>query len=355
MTKKMKQIYEALVESLLSLPLSQNLYVFGGPEELDPSFIDLVASYIIFEYIKYAYDTNDKVYPLRHFLIEKTDDERMLQSRILKYVLKYKKEEIKKLHIKLPEGHKYSEADMRTIARRLEGYKITKMNFYEHQNIHDLEIIKVIVENRIISAKKIPNNRLIEMFDQYDSLVNSLFKRAKNDDEDLVFATIAFFNLEWRYPIEILYRISKLMERNNQQTINENDLALLCSFIRVESRFGGWYTGDSRMIKERITTFLGMFYCDLSPDFYEEMRNLIKEIFVLGIQYKELMRTEDGELYKDWFQNNTSVKDWASFLKEYNLFAIWQKKEWTNKSIKNMRYLISVLFNQKYKNPENRS
>ena len=121
MTKKMEQIYESLVRSLLTLPLSQNLYVFGGPEELDPYFIDLVVSYVIFEYIKYAFDMNAKEYPLRHFLIEKTDDERMLQSRILKYVLKYKKKEIKKLHIHLPKDHKYSEVDMRTIARRLES------------------------------------------------------------------------------------------------------------------------------------------------------------------------------------------------------------------------------------------
>lgn len=47
-----------------------------------------------------------------------------------------------------------------------------------------------------------------------------------------------------------------------------------------------------------------------------------------------------GILLKEWFASQTTIVDWADFLKEYNIFAIRQKKDWSNKHIRFVRNLI---------------
>ena len=343
MTSAMRRLYLDIIGSLGTLPPKQKGYIFGYPGKEYFGFVHYVAAYITLEFIKYSFDKSDPEYPLRHFLEEKTDDERMLQSRIMKYVLKYKKEEIERLGITLPEGHKYSQIEMDTIEKRLAGYRLTEMNFFEHQNIHDLEIVKSIVERRIMHAKKVPNAHFKEVFEQYDVFVSSLKSRAAKSDRDMVFASLALFTLEWHYPIEMLYQLSMMMEARNITEIDEKDLNLLCAPISVESMFGGWFTADSRMVKERIELFLSLFDDELDDSLKEETRSRIKEIFVLGVKYKEVITASEGGLYKDWFARESSVADWASFLRCYDIFSIWEKKEWTNRRIKNMRYLMGVL------------
>ena len=68
-----------------------------------------------------------------------------------------------------------------------------------------------------------------------------------------------------------------------------------------------------------------------------------KEIITLGALYKEVVSTNDGGLYKDWFRKESTVEDWASFLKLYDIFSIWERKEWTRTRIQNMRYLFDLI------------
>ena len=52
---------------------------------------------------------------------------------------------------------------------------------------------------------------------------------------------------------------------------------------------------------------------------------------------KERIETENGQLLKDCFSEQTDVHDWASFFRHYDVFAIYEKrKEWNNKVIRNM-------------------
>jgi hypothetical protein len=52
---------------------------------------------------------------------------------------------------------------------------------------------------------------------------------------------------------------------------------------------------------------------------------------------------EEEEPYKEWFRKESSMADWASFLNYYDIFSIWQKKEWTRARIQNMRYLFDLV------------
>ena len=356
MTENMMRLYLDIIASLGTIPNQYKHYLFGSGKEA-PVCAALIASYLAFEYIKYSFDATSAEYPLRHFFVEKTDDEKMLQSRILHYVLKYKESEIRDLGIKLPKSHKFSHVEMDTIEKRLAGYRITEMNFFEHQNIHDLELIKAIVERRIISAKKIPNQTFVSIFEQYDNFASSLKDRSKKSDQDMIFASIALFTFEWRYPVELLYKLAIFMEEQGISSINERDLVLLTGHITVESILGINCTGDSRMVKERAFCFLNLFDESLEDEEREGMRSWIKELFALCVQYKEIKTSAQDAFYKDWFLKESSPADWASFLAQYDVFSVCEKKRWTNKRIKNMRYLLNILFPKKpsAKNPEKRS
>ena len=119
---------------------------------------------------------------------------------------------------------------------------------------------------------------------------------------------------------------------------------LLCgNFVTIESMFDGSVTMSSRMVLERTMLFSSLFSKKLTAYARQEMMDWIKEILVLGEYYKECVTTEDGEAYKERFRKETGMPDWASFLERYNLFLIWERKEWTNTRIRNMRKLFDMV------------
>lgn len=345
LTDKMDYLLRDIVASLGQLPVEQRAYLFGLADEEDMEWVLGTACYIALEYIKYAYDYDDPEYSLRYFRKGEndTDDERMRQSRITEFVLKYKKREIDLSGVELPPDHKFANVSMHDIESRIKGHRITEMNYFEHQNIHDLEIIKAIVQNRIGYAKKISNTRFIEIFDQYDEFVEEIIAKSKNSDTEMVFYSIALFTLEWHYPIELLYRIACIMEETDIQEINKSDLVLLCGNVKIESMYSGWVTTQSRMVKERLLLADPLFQIGLPESEKEELKTLIKEIIVLVVHYKESLYCNGDMKYIDWFRTESNVSDWASFFRLYDIFSIWTKKEWTPKRIQNVRKLFNLV------------
>ncbi len=346
MTDKMQDLYMDIVEALRQMPPERKVFIFGIDEDEDLDWIMAVANYITLEFIKYSYDYNDPVYPLRHFLDNNDDSERMLQSRIVKYVLKYKKKELERAP-NLPPYHKYSDIDMDNMEQKLKGYRFTEMNYFEHQNIHDLEIIKAIVEKRIVSSKKVSNQHFEEMFEQYDKMVEELMKWSLRSDHDMVFTSLALFTLEWKFAIETLYHIAWLMEDKGIKTIDQSTLILICGGVMIESQFGDSVITDSSMVMERLYVLDFLFDNKNKWPYKQSLIDLIKEILVIGVRFREAVETEDGEPYKEWFRKESTEEDWASFFRYYNIFSIWQKKEWTRKRIQNMRVLYDLIIRPK--------
>ena len=342
MTEKMQVLYMDIIASLGSLPQEKKIYIFGDDDNEDMEWVAAVANYITMEFIKYSYDYSDPEYSMRHFLGDADDSERMRQSRTVQYVMKHKKKELER-YPDLSPDHKFTNIDMDTIEQQLKGYRLTELNFFEHQNIHDLEVIKAIVEKRIGSAKKVPNPRFEDMFEQYDNMVEELIARSNNSDHDMVFASLALFTIEWKYAIETLYHIACLMEERNIKEIDQNTLGLLVGDVNIESQFGGSVATHSRMVKERRYILNAIFDEELDYHYKNELIDLIKEILVIGVYYKEIVETNDGELYKEWFRKQSTEEDWASFFRYYRLFDIWKKKEWTRKRIQNMRMLQNLV------------
>ncbi len=342
LTEKMDMLLKDIIAALGQLPEEQRSYIFGVDDEEDMDWVLAVANIIALEFIKYSFDSTEEEHSLRYFFDKNDDSERVLQSRTMKYVLKYKKLEIESKGGKIPRNHKFANIDMDSIDKRLKGYRLTEMNYFEHQNIHNLEVIKAIVERRIVSSKKVSNTRFQEMFEQYDCLVEQLIERSKLSDYDMVFASFAYFTLEWHYPIEMFYTLACLMEDEDMDTVDLDALILTSCSVKIESRFGGWFNTDSRMVKERMLVLPFLFGKNTSNFNRETMKSLIKEIIALTVKFTELIEADDGGKYKEWFQKESTMEDWASFFRYYNIFSIWQKKKWTRTRIQNVRKLFNM-------------
>ena len=51
--------------------------------------------------------------------------------------------------------------------------------------------------------------------EKYDKLVEKLVAKLDGDDEDVIFATLALFTLEWKYNVELFYNCAVEAEKNN--------------------------------------------------------------------------------------------------------------------------------------------
>ncbi len=135
-----------------------------------------------------------------------------------------------------------------------------------------------------------------------------------------------------------------IMKNAKQSDVDKDNLALLCGHVTVWSLFGGTATTDSRMIKERPFLLYYLMNPETKQHDAETMKSMIRELLVVYVHYMETVTATDGGLYKDWFKKKSSIADWASFLRYYNVFSIWQKKEWTRTRIQNMRKILDVMF-----------
>lgn len=350
MTDKMELLYDDIMAAIFnSIPDEHRDFCF---EECFPIHPFWYGEYIMLEFVKYAYYESLEKHSLRFYFPYQSDDdhsERMRFSRSLKYTQKFKDYNYNYLGDEanwnpvIMEAYKDLIAkDMNDMANRTSGYEITEMGIFEHITIQELRIIKAIVEKRIFSTKKVSNAQFVEMFDEYDCWIEKLQEKSKKSDEDMVFAAMAYFTLEWKYSLEYIYLVAAYMEQNNIEEVDYYTLWAMALPMRFHSRLGIDLAGDNRMIKERqflIPCFIVEGAVDLETEYY---RTKYVEIIGLTALFKE-MESEEGGLYIDWFKDNTNMKDWASFIEEYEIFDTWHKKEWTRKRIRNARKLLEKL------------
>lgn len=175
-----------------------------------------------------------------------------------------------------------------------------------------------------------------------------LIERSKKSDEDMVFASIAFFTFEWRYAIEFYYRVAKYMIEFNVEAFDFYTTYLMTGTFQFESMFRGTIGTDSRFLKDRIELIPVFFDEDVDPMTMDYLKRKYIELLALKTVFMDMPCSEGG-MYIDWFSNNTDISDLASFFRDYDVFQIWQPKTFNNKTIKTMRYVLetSSTFNKK--------
>lgn len=346
MTDKMKIAKHHILMAILSYARDTNDEIVNmlnaGVMSIE-EFIDE----IVMELIRYAYDKNMLKKSMRSHMIDagmKDDDSmRMAYSRMMEYVQKYRSREAEVYDSVLgtyPEA--LNPVPMEEVKEKLAGYQITKMNFFEMTKLQDLGILKSMVEHRLDNSKKVDNTRFMELFSEFEEFVDKLQLTDQMNDEDVVFNSVAYWVLEWKYPFELFYRMALHMEENDYKKVDCHQIVRLAGFCRIQ-RLTGVGASNSRFIKRRNNMVAKVVYDDANKTMDNEFNTYTLEeyLYLKAIIVETYCAdVKKGILLKEWFASQTTIVDWADFLKEYNIFAIRQKKDWSNKHIRFVRNLI---------------
>lgn len=313
----------------------------GGVSEKE--FVDE----IVVEFIKYAFDNSQEKHPLRYYVpygVDENTDERMIYTRLLKYCQKYRDQEYDEFKRKGVDIEELKAKSMQTMDEKKEGYSITPMQYFEMTNIHDMTALKTFVENRLSDVKKVSNTSFKEMLEDYDRNVEEWKEKRLESDYNMVFYSLAFFTIDWKYGFEFAYMLAKKMEQLKVKEIDKNFFSILCARMTIQSFLGCEVGIDSRMIKPRQKMIDILVPEDLkwSNDFEVDQR-CYAELLVIMAQLNNGIKLANGNTLREQFSKETTMEDWASFFKDYDMFGAWHKKELSNNRIRNMRKVLNQI------------
>ena len=109
--------------------------------------------------------------------------------------------------------------------------------------------------------------------------------------------------------------------------IDKNFFSILCARMTIQSFLGCEVGIDSRMIKSRQKMIDILVPEDLkwSDDFEVEQR-CYAELLVIMAQLNNGIKLANGNTLREQFARETTMEDWASFFRDYDMFGAWHKK-----------------------------
>jgi hypothetical protein len=136
-----------------------------------------------------------------------------------------------------------------------------------------------------------------------------------------------------------------LDEKDSLGEIDSRQVCAVCGDSIIPHTNANIYT-HSRFIKQR-GALVPKIICNkekmtLEQDFDNFTLGQYLIIKALMLNYY-CADANSGLLLKDWFVQETTIDDWAEFLKDYDLFSVYKKKEWTDQRIKKVRDLIKQM------------
>jgi len=324
---------------------------------------DLVLQ-ILVECCKYAHDMTKEKHSLRYYLgssIQTEDAVRMMYQRTVKYIKEHREIESeywekRGIHI---EGLVF--ADKKDIQQKREGYGFNSFQFWEIMNVHDMQLVKAVVDRKI-TKKNFTTEQFREYAAEYDDAL-SAFKENFECGNDITFNFLAMFTLEWKYSFDFYYELANEMVQNDISEIPDvaRRLAAFCGMPLIDSRL--LFT-NPEVVSERIHTDSRMlilrrrYVHDIvtlsKSDFEDELDRFIEGIVIIFLMLNRM--TYRGIPIREWFCENSDADDWESVFREYDVYqAFVANKDWSDK--RKIRY-IKELYNQSsfdYKNPDFRS
>lgn len=315
----------------------RNLYA------ISPFNLEDLRDCILMQIIKDAYYESEVKKSLRANRGNDDDDLRMRDSRSMKYAQHYRN--IQHDHIMDITDISVSDLlpdDVLSMDGKLEGHKITEMQYFELNTMADLPLLKAIVNKRICNVKSISNDTFLEYMKEYDELVNNLIRRLDGDDEDVIFATIALFTLEWKYQIELFYNCAVEAEKLNVKEVPKDRITVLCAELSmpIPPDFTQFVHTESRFVLHRLELVRNIY--EDTDELWEEIKDKLWHYFIAKYYIER-------EIIHKWsmpeyFVTHISRDKWANFFREhYDLRKIYKPKEWNNKRIRYVRKLYDTM------------
>lgn len=150
--------------------------------KLSPFNLEDLRDCILLEIIKDAYDEAEKKQSIRANRGSDADDLRMRDSRSMKYAQHYRSLQYE--HILETTGAEVKELlpdDVSTMDGKLDGHKISGMQYFELNTISDIPLLKAIVNKRICDVKSISNDVFIAYMDEYQKFIDGLIGMLDGD------------------------------------------------------------------------------------------------------------------------------------------------------------------------------
>lgn len=303
---------------------------------LSPFNIEDLRDCILLEIIKDAYYEAGKKQSLRANRGSDADDLRMRDSRWMAYAQHYRTLQYE--HVKETTDIEILELlpdDVESMPGKLEGHKITEMQYFELNTMADIPILKSIINKRICDVKKISNDEFIRGMGEYDRLVAHLIDLLDGDDEDMIFATIALFTLEWKYNIELFYNCAVEAEKHKITDVPVHKLATLCAELSMPLPYD--YDPFTRPKIMHTESRFVLHRLDLVPYMYSEPDEAWEEVQDKFWHYFIAKYYITREIIHKWsmpeyFVTHISRDKWAAFFREhYDIRKIYKPKEWTKK------------------------
>lgn len=307
--------------------------------------LDDMIDHIIYEGIKYAYDDYAEKKSIRQHLKDNNmddDSERRKFSRALQYAQYYRDlqfdQVIRENHIAVDELHG---KDMTEFDTRMEGHEISAMNFVELCNMRDIPLLNKIIGKQIQSSKKVSNPTFIALMDQYDAYIDKL-ESGMDTDEAVVYNTELYFTLEWKYNVNLVYRIVLEAEKNGFPEISKDQVRWLCGTVQIPG--SPWYPYNAgvecRMIMHRHKYLPYMFSLETEDEIADrDAKNAAL------YHLKSFIATFNSRKSITELVHTTDMSDRAEFIR--NRYWIWkhhEKKEWTPERIKYARTVYSLIY-----------
>lgn len=311
--------------------------------------IEDVIFQILVECCRYAYLSNAEKHPIT-FYIERDrleqEPERKTIKRIIDYVNERYDVEEKKIKESLNEQvlKPKDTEPVKIKNNRYPEYQLSEFAYWELKNIHDMDIVKAIIEKRIGSSKKVKVDRFIEMVQQYDEVIRSHKEKFLKTPEDTVFSSMVLFALQSRYSLDFFYQISKEMEQEGVKSIPDqyNRLMTMAGKYKCTSalpKLSPEYAHDSdRNIEYPPIIQRIRFVKDMVSEQADET------LFGRVIEFNVLSNAVQSHIYfnklpmRTWFLKNTTIDDWASVFETYNVFRTFvPEKQWSEANIQAVR------------------
>lgn len=302
---------------------------------------------ILVEFIKFAFDNSQEKHPLRYYVpygVDENTDERMVYSRLLAYCQKYRDQEYEEFKHMGADIEELKAKAMQSVEERKKGYDITPMQYFEMTSIHDIAVLKSLVEGRLKDVKKVSNTSFEEMMEEYDQNVESWSQKKNESDYNKVFYSLAFFTIDWKYGFEFAYLIAQKMEQLKVKEIDRDFFSILHARMTITSLLECQVGTDSRMIKARQGMIDVLIPNELKWTGDTDLHiRCYAEHLVIMAQLNKGIQLESGLTLREQFAKETTMEDWASFFKGYDIFEAWNKKELSSTRIRNMRKVISQM------------
>ena len=319
------------------------LFPERGLYTLSPFSVDDLRDNIIMFIIKDAYAESERKKSLRANRGSDSDAEMMRDSRNIAYAQHYRNLQYERVKAEI--GEQITDLmpdEVSSMGEKIEGHKITEMQYYELNTMADHPLLKSIISKRICDVKKISNETFIDYMSDYDHLISELKEKLDGDDADVIFATIALFTLEWKYNVELFYSFSVEAEKNGVKELPIERLGLLCADLSgpLPPYFTTMMHTESRFVLHRPQ----LVPCIFDKD--ESGWNEIKEKMWQYLSAEYFIRSEIVHKWSmpEFFYTHIDRSQWAGFFREhYDIRKMYVKKEWTNKRIRFMRQTYKAL------------